>query len=181
MKKVSLLFIFISLALSPNGASARAAKEAHIPDAVIAEIKSLEEGCRLEKSTSQQTESKYDYVKRVDLNGDGVDDFILEDAYIPCEAGASYRHGNGGTGVIIFANTPRGVIKAFDKTVFGITIEKLESKATVWIKVGGHYCGQEIFVDRASAISCDIPLVWNASTKQFNLAPLNQARFPRRF
>lgn len=170
-----LLGIMTSIISSPL---AFAAEETKIPDIVIAEIKNLEDECRLEKSSPSSEDSNYDYIKHADLNGDGIEDYIIEDIYIPCEAGASLRHGNGGTGVIIFAGTPEGATKVFDKTVFGVSIEKQKSKSVAWIAVGGHYCGQKTFASRAAAISCDRPLVWNESSKKFDFAPLKQARFP---
>jgi hypothetical protein len=114
------------------------------------------------------------FVKQGDFNDDGFTDFLIEDAYIYCDLGMAARHGNGGYGVIIFAGTPNGVIEAFDKTVFGVYVEQ----STVWIAVGGHYCGQETFQSRAAAISCDRLLKWDAKLKQFDFAPLTQARFP---
>jgi len=177
MKRATIISCLTFLTLSTL-ANALEAKETNIPDAVIAEIKSLENECRLEESSTPQSDSNYDYIKRADLNGDGIDDYVIEDGYVPCEAGASFRHGNGGTGVIIFAGTSNGAIKAFDKTVFGISIEGASSKPVAWVAVGGHYCGQKTFVSRAAAIRCDRPLIWNASSKQFNFAPLKKARFP---
>lgn len=178
MKQSKFFLLLLLFTFCTNYAEAFAAQELNLPPAVIAEIHNLEEECRLDKTSTQQNEFSYDYMKYADLNGDGIKDYIIEDAYIPCEAGASFRHGNGGTGVIILAGTSDDAIKAFDKTVFGISIEKDNSKSVAWVAVGGHYCGQKTFVSRAASISCDRPLVWNASSKQFDFAPLKQSRFP---
>ncbi len=114
-------------------------------------------------------------IKIADLNDDGIMDYIIDNSDVYCEIGG--RNGNGGTGIVIFVGTKDDAVKAFDKTVFGIYVENTGSKDTAWISVGGGYCGQENFT-RATAITCDIPLIWNKTTMQLEFAPLSQSMFP---
>lgn len=174
--KIPYTVILLAIAL-PNFASA---EEAKIPAAVKDEVKRLEMECRFDEAQKKAPmKTTLDFIKKADLNDDGMMDYVLEDAYVECEAGAAFRHGNGGTGVIIFAGAKDGAVKAYDNTVSGINLEQKDSKTTAWISVGGSYCGQKNMKSRADAISCDRPLVWNAKKNQFDFAPLSKARFAK--
>lgn len=188
MNMLRTLFVLpILIGFSVNGYSdAFAESNKHIiqdklPSAVIETIRVAEEDCRIDKSdTKQKMKTNPDnIVQRADINGDGITDYMFFDSNIYCEAGASFRQGNGGVGVVIFAGIKNGgAIEAFGKTVSGARIEKSGSKNVVWVAVGGGYCGQENLKSKADAISCDRPLVWDSKTEKFDFAPLSEARFP---
>ena len=162
--KHSIMCVSFTLALAALPALA-----AELPAEVIAEIIRLEAEC----DGKPPLKTDLNTVQKADINGDGVTDYVISDGQVDCAIGASFRHGNGGTGVIIFAGTATGAVKAYDDTVFDVKVEN----GKAWVGVGGHRCGQGEFKSRADAISCDLPLLWNAAKQKFEEAPVSQARF----
>lgn len=170
-----IMFLFIGIT-SFHSLAADSKKHQKLPDSVVAEIQSLEAECR-DGDSVKPIKTNFNVVKMVDLNGDGLLDYVIDDRDIYCELGESSRHGNGGTGIIIFAGIKDGgAIKAFDKTVWDISIKKAGKRSVAWATVGGHYCGQDNFKSRSDAIICYRSLVWNKSSNEFEFSPLSQAK-----
>ncbi|MND02310.1 hypothetical protein D3C83_216460 [compost metagenome] len=64
---------------------------------------------------------------------------------------------------------------AFSDAVFGAKVEGANPPA-LWLTVAGAQCGKQPARDFASEVFCHRPLVWNASAKTFDYAPVAAAR-----
>lgn len=115
-----------------------------------------------------------------DLNGDGLDDWAIDEGAFNCIGAASIFVGSGGFQVDLFAGLPNGDAR-FDSNfgAWNMRLERTGNKAALWLGVGGPLCGQENPPNEADSIRCERPLVWNKTTKHFDLALLSTARFQR--
>ena len=134
---------------------------AGMPPEVAAAVGDLQKNCRMMKKEPPPVS---DYVTRIDLTGDGVDDWLINAGGIYC-AGFS---GSGGSAMEIFVGLPNGhARKAFDRYSFGVEIRR----GVVWLASGGGYCGGSTNVPRAMMKTCDIPLIWNKAGQRFDNGP----------
>jgi len=139
-----------------------------LPDPVNKYLVKLEQDCLSKSYRGWLPKTDPSVVQQVDVNGDGITDYIINDSLVECEMGAAFRHGNGGTGVTVFAGTSKGAVLAYEDTVFDIRAEG----GRAWVMVGGHLCGQHEFKSRAEAISCERELLWDPKSQKLEMAPL---------
>jgi len=159
----------VALAADPPAKSAPPAK---LPAAVAADLKTVADQCR-EVGGKPLTN---DAVKRVDLNGDGNDDFVLDVGSVNCDGAASV-YGDREKSVTVYAGDGKnGAAAAFNDWVFGAKIEGTGPAATLWLGVSGERCGRKPARDFASEDFCDRALAWNAETKKFEFAPVATVR-----
>ena len=160
---------------------ATTAKTTPLPDSVVAEIDRLIEECEFEdeKATAEQRQESLDSVERYDLNGDEFSDYLIIDAAVACPAGASFRHGNSGMGVIIFAGSRSGAEKTLDAVAHDVRTEaRPNAPHQLWLLLGGTLCGYDPVATRSDLKACERPLEWDAKTAEFVLAPDDQTLFP---
>ena len=170
MLRSILVVFFCTIQLTGTAASIT------LPPTVVTEIKEMEDSCRDRPNGLIKTDLSA--IKILDITGDGLSDYIIDDSTIACESGlASFHHGNGGVGIVIFAGTKNGALKVFDRTVLGIDIKPSKSPRVVWIKVGGAYCGKFSLKRKIDAITCERSLIWNKKRKKLVFTPLSQAVF----
>jgi hypothetical protein len=104
--------------------------------------------------------------QRADLNGDHVDEWIID-------AGRACPHTDGpavkyGSQVTVFSAAEKGeAVPSFQQAAFSSHIEHAAGKVRLILTVGGAMCGEGPESQR-----CDRPVVWNALTKRFELAPV---------
>ena len=119
-------------------------------------------------------------VQFVDLNGDGLTDFIKDLGYYNCEGAASAMSaGQSGSAVTIFVGAPGGVaVEAYHAVVQGTKLIGPPGKQTLYVGVMGPDCGQKNAAKKAMADVevCLRPLAWKAATKTFVLGPLGEKR-----
>lgn len=117
-----------------------------------------------------------DAVKRVDLNGDGKEDYLLNVGAINCE-GAPSIYGDREKMVTVYVGDGAGGAKAaFSEWVYGAKIEGAGSAARLWLTVSGGQCGKPPAKDFASENFCDRPITWNAKAQMFDYAPVSSVR-----
>jgi hypothetical protein len=156
-------------AATPPGKSTTQGK---LPTIVAASLKSLDDTCR--EVGGKPVNS--DVVKRVDLNADGKEDFVVDVGSTNCD-GAAGVYGDREKGVAVYVgDSMGGATDAFSDSVYGATIEGKGPAARLWLTVTGQRCGKKPAVDFASENFCDRALVWNAQTKQFEYAPVSTVR-----
>ena len=120
--------------------------------------------------------STSDAVTRVDLNGDGKEDFVLNVGNVNCEGAASV-YGDREKGVMVYAGDGKGgAAVAFNDPVYGAKIEGGGASAKLWLTVSGAGCGKKPAKDFASEAFCERPLVWNGTSKKFEYAPVAAVR-----
>lgn len=116
------------------------------------------------------------FVTAVDLTGDGVPDYILDEGQIGCEHAASMFQGSLGFSVEIFAGSANGgAAEAFSHGVGALHLDKDSNPATLYLMVGGRLCGQHVTSDTSfsNMENCWRPVRWNAATRKMELAPLS--------
>lgn len=121
-------------------------------------------------------EESQDAVFGVDLNGDRIDDWVVDDGRLICEGAWSLFGGSGGAGLRIYAGGPgKTATPAFQHMVHGQRLIEDEGGWTLYAGVGGPLCGQRVTesTSRADMISCWRPLDWQARTRRFDFAPVS--------
>jgi hypothetical protein len=155
-----------------------------LPADVVAEIDRLIADCEPEFGASEDSVSpearraSLDAVEVCELTGDGWPDYLIDDSDVACAAGVSFRHGNGGTGIVVMVSDRDGVRVAFNAPAFGARVEEAPGAPRLWLLLGGSNCGQDTKgVPRSAMIACARPLDWNAGTGSFALAAMSETRF----
>jgi hypothetical protein len=161
-----------SLAATAGTAPAQPPVAPRLPTAVAADLKSVADQCR-EVGGKPLTQ---DAVKRVDLNGDAKDDFVVDLGQVNCD-GAAGVYGDREKGVTVYVGDgAAGASNAFSDFVYGAKLVGEGPAAKLWLTVAGEACGRKPAADFASENFCDRAIVWNAKTKKFDYAPLATAR-----
>ncbi|MGH8596098.1 MAG: hypothetical protein ACREXT_05520, partial [Gammaproteobacteria bacterium] len=130
------------------------------PPAVTAALESVANLCREVGGTPMTV----DAVKRVDLNVDGTDDYILDVGAINCDGAASVYGDREKSVMVYVGDEAGGATEAFSDAVFGARIDGTGAAAKLWLTVSGKQCGKKPAVDFANEEFCDRALVWNAKT-----------------
>lgn len=161
-----------AVSVQADAPAAQAGKTAPLPAVVAADLQSVANQCREVGGTPQAG----DAVKRVDLNGDGNEDFVLDVGAVNCDGAASI-YGDREKGVTVYAGDGHGgAVSVFSESVFGAKIEGTGASTKLWLTVSGAQCGKKPARDFASETFCDRPLVWNATSKKFEYAPVAAVR-----
>ena len=143
-----------------------------LPAIVAAGVKYLDDTCR--EVGGKPLNSAV--VKRVDLNGDGKEDFVLDVGAANCEGAASI-YGDREKAVAVYIDDGKGgATEAFNDSVYGVTIEGTGPAAKLWLTVTAQQCGKKPAVDFASENFCDRALNWDAQTRKFQYAPVATVR-----
>ena len=154
------------------GAMARAAEPAKLPAAVAAGLKSVADEC----SGAGGRPVTRDAVKRVDLTGDGRDDFVLYTGWITCENAASV-YGDRHKGLTVYAaDAEGGAAVAYEDWVYDAKVEGDGRDAKLWLTTSGEGCGRRPAASFASEAFCDRAILWNDATKKFAYAPVSTVR-----
>ncbi len=115
-------------------------------------------------------------VKRLDLNGDGKEDYVLDVGSIGCEGAASI-YGDREKAVYVFAGDGKGGAKEpFTANVYGARVEGTGPAAKLWLSVSGGGCGKPPAKDFASESFCDRPVAWNSAKQAFEFAPVSTVK-----
>jgi len=151
---------------------AKPTMQAKLPTIVAASLKSLDDTCR-EVGGKPLTS---DVVKRVDLNADGKEDFVVDVGSANCDGAASI-YGDREKGVAVYVGDGMGnATEAFSDSVYGVTIEGAGPAAKLWLTVSAQRCGKKPAVDFATENFCDRALIWNVQTMKFQYAPVSTVR-----
>jgi hypothetical protein len=160
-----------ALPLSLAAAFAGAA-EPRLPATVAAWVKAAADTCREVEGKPDATKA----VQRADLNGDGIEDFVISVDDIDCEGAASI-YGDREKAMVVFAGDGKGgATPVFDDSVYGTRIEKEGARAKLWLTVMGAQCGKKPAKDFASENFCDRPLVWDPVKRRFDYAPVSSVK-----
>ena len=115
-------------------------------------------------------------VKRADLNGDGIEDYVLDVGSVNCDGAASV-YGDREKGVLVYVGDGKGgATEAFNDMSYGTTLEGTGPSAKLWLTVSGRSCGKPPAKDFASEKFCDRAIAWNAKTGKFDFAPVSTAK-----
>jgi hypothetical protein len=111
------------------------------------------------KSSCQPSPAKIDpgFLKRMDLNGDGVPDFVISYEAVSCADGGRLNCGSAGCLTQAFASTPSGFVKVLDENVQEVRFRKVKGRPAMLLGLHGSSCG------KAGAEACGATLYWNGA------------------
>ena len=102
---------------------------------------------------------KSGFVTIKDINGDGVQDYVLDYSKFQCGNDSPLYCGTAGCLTTVFASLPdRSYVKVLDENVRGIEFRKIKGRAAMILDLHGSACG------RAGAARCGMTLFWNGQT-----------------
>lgn len=143
-----------------------------LPAMVVADLKATAAECT-DVGGVAKTENA---VKRVDLNGDGKQDYVLDVGSIQCD-GAPSIYGDRDKSVTIYAGDGAGGARsAFKEWAYEAKLEGSGQAAKLWLTVMGKNCGSKPAADFASETFCDRHVVWNPKSQNFEFAPVSTVR-----
>jgi hypothetical protein len=145
---------------------------AKLPAVVAADLRDIAGECTGVGGKADTSQA----VKRVDLNGDGKEDYVLDVGSIHCDGAASI-YGDRAKGVTVYAGDGAGgAQQAFSAMAYSVSLEGTGPLAKLWLTVSGQTCGKKPAQDFASEAFCDRYLVWNAKVQKFDFAPVSTVR-----
>ncbi|WP_342143889.1 hypothetical protein [Methylobacterium fujisawaense] len=98
-----------------------------------------------------------DFLKRLDLNGDGVPDFVLSYEAVACADGGHLNCGSAGCLTQVFASTPSGYVKVLDENVQEVRFRRVKGRPAMLLGLHGSSCG------KVGAEACGATLYWNGA------------------
>jgi hypothetical protein len=164
-----------AILLSFGFAQAQAPKK--LPVAVQKELAEMMKTCR---DVGGKPMKSPDLLLVADLTGDGLPDYVIDQASFSCEGAASLFSGSGGSQISAYVGTPDGqAFQAFSSGSFGVKIDKEDKPARLHLVVGGQLCGQRVSANmaRSDYKSCWRPVNWNARNRKLEFAPVSQVKF----
>lgn len=107
-------------------------------------------------------------VERADLNGDNLDDYIVDASRYPCPGRPSLA-ADAGSQVTVFKGVAGGVVvPAFQRAGFGARLQRVPGGAPkLWVTLAGSECGA------GSPARCERQVLWRA--ERFELAEPTKA------
>ncbi len=122
-----------------------------LPSAVQAAIQENRKSCEPDKLRMEKG-----FVTRKDINGDGVDDYILDYGKTICGDLRSYFCGSAGCVTQVFASHPDGTYtKVLDENVQDLSFKRIRGRPAMLLGLHGSSCG------RMGAADCGATLFWN--------------------
>ena len=141
-----LAAILISSAISATQAKAAQPLPHEVQSAIDEAIKGCDETVKFGKG----------FLTRRDINGDGIDDFILDYEHFACGASVSLYCGSAGCLTQVFASLSGGKFaKVLDENVRGIKFKTVRGRPAMLLELHGSSCG------KPGAAPCSATLYWN--------------------
>jgi hypothetical protein len=141
-----LAAILISSALSATQAKAAQPLPPEVQSSIDDAMKDCDGKVKFEKG----------FLTRRDINGDGIDDFILDYGHFACGANISLYCGTAGCSTEVFASLSGGKFaKVLDENVRGIAFKTVRGRPAMLLELHGSACG------KAGSAPCSETLYWN--------------------
>lgn len=139
-------------------ASPSAAQTSGEPPLVSAYLKQLAQACGAGATSSEAA------VDRVDLNRDGVDDWVVDAARRPCARPGAAVSRQGELLTVFMSLKDGRTVPAFQAVTHGSRLERVSGVSTLWVSVSGTDCGES-----DPAATCDRRLAWRPEAFRFVL------------
>lgn len=115
-----------------------------------------------------------DAVRRIDLNGDSREDYVLHSGWVMCENAAS-AYGDRARRITVFAGDGLGgAAESFADWTYDAQFEG--DPAVLWLVVAGSHCGRPPAPDFASESFCQRAVAWSVDAGRFEFAPVDTVR-----
>ncbi len=132
--------LLLSLAICPGLMAPALAQSPSYPKDVQAVLDSARKSCMDDGGTS--VEFSNEDVRKVDLNGDGRDDYIVHLQNAECPGNLGAFCGTGGCDLTILLAKPGGsFVTIFGQRVRGYEIKPGRGASTIRFQLHGGYCG----------------------------------------
>jgi hypothetical protein len=126
-------------------------KSTAFPTEIAASIQEKREACE-----PAHEEIEPGFITRQDVNGDHVDDYILDYGKFICGVDQSFFCGTAGCLTEVFASMPDGSFKkVLSENVREIRFARIKGRPALILDLHGSYCG------KVGAARCDKTLHWN--------------------
>jgi len=147
-----------------DGGRAKAQSTQALPPEVQAAIQESRKGC---ESTGGKAILKPGFLTKKDVNGDGVEDYVLDYANFVCGKSEFFFCGTGGCLTQVFASLPDGSFnKVLDRNVRGLRFLHIKGRPAMVLDLHGSACG------KAGFEPCRETLYWNGG----EFSPANATR-----
>jgi hypothetical protein len=141
-----LAAILISSAISATQAKAAQPLPPEVQSSIDEAMKDCDEKVRFEKG----------FLTRRDINGDGIEDFILDYGHFACGASRNTYCGSAGCSTEVFASLSGGKFtKVLDENVRGIEFKTVRGRPAMLLELHGSACG------KVGSAPCSATLYWN--------------------
>jgi hypothetical protein len=139
---------------------------AKIPPAVRSYIQEMDRAC---KDLGENPDRTLAYVKRADVTGDKITDFVIDDGDYMCGGQPQMLVGQAGGGNVVFMGDAKGgATLVYDEGVgMGIRVARSRAGQVVALVTVAQGCG----ATAKNAGSCERPLIWNPATKKMRFGP----------
>jgi hypothetical protein len=108
------------------------------------------------KDCSGKVKFEKGFLTRRDINGDGIEDFILDYGHFACGATSNAYCGSAGCSTAVFASLSGGKFaKVLDENVRGIEFKTVSGRPAMLLELHGSACG------RVGSAPCSATLYWN--------------------
>ena len=123
-----------------------------LPQEVQAAIQEAVRECEPEKVTP-----KWGFIVEKDVNGDGVDDYILDYGQFVCGTSQTFHCGSAGCLTQVFVSVPNGkYARVLNENVQELRFEyDVKGRPEMLLGLHGSFCG------RIGALPCWVTLLWN--------------------
>ena len=99
------------------------------------------------------------FLTRRDINGDGVDDFVLDYRHFRCGKSSDFYCGSAGCLTQVFASLPDGTFtKVLDENTHSVRFEMVRGRYTMSLGLHGSSCG------KTGAALCGATWYWDGKT-----------------
>lgn len=132
--------------------AAAAAHAEALPPPVQAAVTEARRACEPDRTTVGPG-----LLKRLDLNGDGVPDFVISYEAVSCAEAGRINCGSAGCLTQVFASTPTGYEKVLDENVQEVSFKRVRGRPAMLLALHGSSCG------KAGFEVCGATLYWNGS------------------
>lgn len=116
-----------------------------------------------------------DAVKRLDLNGDSREDYVLFQGWLACDNAPSVFGDREKTLMVFAGDDAGGARPALDKQVYDARIEESGTARVLWLTTSAAECARPPAQSFSEETFCDRAVVWNPSGL-FEYAPVETAR-----
>lgn len=98
------------------------------------------------------------FVRRVDVNGDGILDVVLDYSFAACGEDPNFWCGTGGCALQVFASVGSGFTAVYDETVREFRFRTVAGAPRLYASLHGSAC------NRAGYQTCEQTLAWDGLT-----------------
>jgi hypothetical protein len=114
-------------------------------------------------------------VQQIDLNGDKLDDWVVDASRYPCPNRPAVFKDEGYQVTVFLSRTDGRALPALQRVAFGSRIEgKPETGYSLWLTLGGSDCGEE-----SPKARCDRRVIWRENEHRLDLVDMTPKAAPK--